>query len=107
MDVNKAGPPYPSCVFFHMCSLLLPLCAFCLLGRHALLLLLFACRHGELVRVLGLGGVVTFDYSEDARKARLVGCDEDYVNFEGAYQQKNSTSNADLHLEHLIHAGED
>jgi hypothetical protein len=36
------------------------------------------------VRVLGLGGVVTFDYSEDARKARLVGCDEDYVNFEGA-----------------------
>ncbi|WIA17434.1 hypothetical protein OEZ85_014284 [Tetradesmus obliquus] len=40
-------------------------------------------RYGELVRVLGLGGVVTFDYSQDPRKARLVGCDEDYVNFEG------------------------
>lgn len=49
-----------------------------------------ACaRYGELVRVLGLGGVVTFDYSEDARKARLVGCDEDYVNFEGAAQQQS------------------
>jgi hypothetical protein len=40
------------------------------------------------VRVLGLGGVVTFDYSEDPRKARLVGCDEDYVNFEGEAEKQ-------------------
>lgn len=49
-----------------------------------------SCRYGELVRVLGLGGVVTFDYSQDPRKARLVGCDEDYVNFEGGCRVQQS-----------------
>jgi hypothetical protein len=65
---------------------------FCALRLYCAVASLFAavdCRYGELVRVLGLGGVVTFDYSEDARKARLVGCDEDYVNFEGATQQES------------------
>jgi hypothetical protein len=62
------GQQFPSLSYI---SYMLPVTAVC-------------CRHGELVRVLGLGGVITFDYSEDARKARLVGCDEDYVNFEGA-----------------------
>jgi hypothetical protein len=81
-DMHKFGMPYLLLLHFHSpvrSRLALP---------HSFLsccltLLLACCRYGELVRVLGLGGVVTFDYSEDPRKARLVGCDEDYVNFEG------------------------
>lgn len=42
-------------------------------------------RFGEFVRILGLGGVITFDYSEDPRRAKLVGCQDDYITFEGMY----------------------
>eukprot|EP00775_Hariotina_reticulata_P014500 gene14500-14625_t len=40
-------------------------------------------RHGDFVRVLGLGGTQVFDWSEDPRRARLKGCYEDYVTFNG------------------------
>lgn len=35
------------------------------------------------MRVLGLGGTQVFDWSEDPRRARLKGCYEDYVTFNG------------------------
>jgi hypothetical protein len=40
-------------------------------------------KHGDFVRVLGLGGVTTFDWSNDSRRPRLIGNDEDYVTFCG------------------------
>lgn len=42
--------------------------------------------------MLGLGGVVTFDYSEDPRKARLVGNDDDYVTFDGEQDGHRTTA---------------
>lgn len=40
-------------------------------------------KHGEFVRVLGLGGVTAYDWSEDPRRRRLVGNQQDYLVFDG------------------------
>jgi hypothetical protein len=40
-------------------------------------------RHGEFVRVLGLGGVTAYDWSVDIRRPRLVGNEDDYLVFDG------------------------
>jgi hypothetical protein len=40
-------------------------------------------RHGEFVRVLGLGGSLGFDWSADTRRPRLVGNNDDYLMFAG------------------------
>lgn len=40
-------------------------------------------KHGEFVRVLGLGGSMAYDWSADSRKPHLVGVQDDYVTFDG------------------------
>lgn len=40
-------------------------------------------KHGEFVRVLGLGGSIAYDWTHDSRKPRVVGVDDDYVTFDG------------------------
>jgi hypothetical protein len=40
-------------------------------------------KHGEFVRVLGLGGSTFYDWSSDSRRPMLKGCETDYVTFDG------------------------
>jgi hypothetical protein len=40
-------------------------------------------KHGNFVRVLGLGGSMAYDWAADSRRARLVGNQDDYVTFAG------------------------
>jgi hypothetical protein len=43
-------------------------------------------KHGNFVRVLGLGGSMAYDWAADSRRARLVGNQDDYVTFAGMLQ---------------------
>lgn len=40
-------------------------------------------KHGEFVRVLGLGGSMGLDWSADTRRPRVVGNNDDYLMFAG------------------------
>jgi hypothetical protein len=42
-------------------------------------------KHGEFVRVLGLGGSTFYDWSTDSRGPLLKGCETDYVTFDGGF----------------------
>lgn len=44
-------------------------------------------RFGEFVRILGLGGVTSFDWSADPRRARLTSVNDDYVTFDGGCEK--------------------
>lgn len=55
-------------------------------------------KHGEFVRVLGLGGSLGFDWSADTRRPRLVGNNNDYLMFAGDRHDAvwTNTTDADI-----------